>query len=423
MTNINLDYEVIVVGGGAAGMIAAWRSASLGAKTLLVEKNKTLGAKVRISGGGKCNITHSGGLEDLLKGYRKNESHFLKPSLYKFSNKDIINLLERRGVKTYERTDGKVFPISNDAKDVVEAMKSNLHNAGVDIKMNSTVEDILTVDQKITGIKVDGKIISAPAIIIATGGLSYPKTGTTGDGFKWLGKVGHTIIPLRPALAPMKIEPEYPHEWSGVAIRECMVYYSVGGQIQKGWRGDLLFTHEGISGPAVLEISRDAAEALANDTVNIVLDTQPDVSTKQLDEIIRQIFLSNPNKEIKNISKQFLPSRVVDYLLERHGLEPEKRCSVLTRDSRMKLMKIIKELVLGKVVEIDIERGEVTAGGVSLKEVDRKTMHSRIISGLYLCGEVLDIAGHIGGYNLQAAYSTGYLAGESSVLLKKNPDL
>jgi predicted Rossmann fold flavoprotein len=416
---MNSDDKVVVIGGGAAGMIAAWRSAALGAPTILLEKNNKLGIKILISGGGKCNLTHAGSITDLFQGFRKNEANFLKPSFYKFSNNDIIGLLETYGVKTFTREDGKVFPTSNSAKDVVEALKSNLIDAGVDIRFNSEVQDILIDNGKTIGVQVRGKTIHSSSIILATGGLSYPKTGTTGDGYKWAKKLGHTIIPLTPALAPMKIEPKPPTNWSGVAFRDCILSCFAVGKKKGEWRGDFLFTHEGISGPTVLELSRDVTEFFPNSEVTLVLDVLPDQKIEKLDDVVRQIVLSNPNREIKTILKNFLPNRIIDFLLEQNDIVPELRCSSLNRLNRTKLVKILKEWKLGKVTEVDIEKGEVTAGGIPLKEVNPKTMRSRIVNGLFLCGEVLDIAGRVGGYNLQAAYSTGYVAGESAALENK----
>jgi predicted Rossmann fold flavoprotein len=238
---MNSDDKVVVIGGGAAGMIAAWRSTALGATTILLEKNNKLGIKILISGGGKCNITHAGNITDLFQGFKKNEANFLRPSFYKFSNNDIIGLLETRGVKTIAREDGKVFPACNRAKDVVEALTSNLIDAGVDIRFNSEVRDILIDNGKTTGVLVHGKTIYSSSVILATGGLSYPKTGTTGDGYKWAKKLGHTIIPLTPALAPMKIEPKPPTNWSGVAFRDCILSCFADGKKKGEWRGDFLF--------------------------------------------------------------------------------------------------------------------------------------------------------------------------------------
>lgn len=416
---MNSDDKVVIIGGGAAGMIAAWRSATLGAPTILLEKNNKLGIKILISGGGKCNITHAGSIADLFQGFRKNEANFLKPSFYKFSNNEIIGLLETHGVKTFTREDGKVFPVSNSARDVVEAIKSNLIDAGVDIQFNSEVQDILIDDGKTTGVQVHGKPIHSSSIILATGGLSYPKTGTTGDGYRWAKKLGHTIVPLTPALAPMIIEPKPPTNWSGVAFRDCILSCFAGGKKKGEWRSDFLFTHEGISGPTVLELSRDVTEFFPNNEVMLVLDMLPDQNMEQLDKVIREMVSANPNREIKTILKNFLPNRIIDFLLVQNGIVPESRCSSLSRVNRTRLVKILKEWKLGKVTEVDIEKGEVTAGGVSLKEVDPKTMRSRIVNGLFLCGEVLDIAGRVGGYNLQAAYSTGYVAGDSAALENK----
>lgn len=419
------DNKIIVIGGGASGIIAAWRSASLGAPTILVEKNNKLGCKILISGGGKCNITHSGNIDTLLEGFRKNEANFLKPAFYKFSNNDIIKLLENCGLIASDRGNGKIFPVNGRASDVIKALETCLEEAGVQIRLNTDVEDILADSQSVVGVKLKDEIIYSSHIILATGGLSYAKTGTTGDGYVWAEKLGHKLVPLTAALAPMRIDPKPAVEWSGVALRDCVLSCYSGGKKKAEQRGDLLFTHEGISGPTVLELSRNVAEEILHNKVNLVADTQPDINNKKLDEIIRKNILEHPNKEIKSLVGQFLPNRIAEKLLKNKGIQPDFRCLSLDRSARMIIVKLLKEWKLGEVTYIDLDKGEVTAGGISLKEVNPKTMESQIINGLYLCGEILDVAGSIGGYNLQAAYSTGFVAGESAGLdyINKNPDL
>ncbi len=418
-----MTNKIIVIGGGASGIIAAWRSASLGVPTILIEKNSNLGSKILISGGGKCNITHSGNNDTLLKGFRKNEANFLKPAFYKFSNDDILKLLASRGLRAEDRGDGKIFPVNGRASDVVDALKSCLEAAGVQIRLNTDVEDVLTDNQSVVGVKFENEIIYSSQIILATGGLSYAKTGATGDGYVWAEKLGHKLIPLTAALAPMRIDPRPPVEWSGVSLRDCVLACYSGGKKKAERQGDLLFTHIGISGPAVLELSRNIAEEILHNKVFLVVDTQPDLDDRRLDEIIKKNILEYPNKEIKSLVSQFLPNRMVGKLLYDRRIQPETRSINLNRSARIRIVKLLKEWELGEVTYIDLDKGEVTAGGISLKEINPKTMESRIVKGLFLCGEVLDIAGSIGGYNLQAAYSTGFVAGESAALdyIKKIP--
>lgn len=401
-------------------MIAAWRAASLGVPTLLIEKNKKLGIKILISGGGKCNITHDGNIEDLLKSFQKNEALFLKPSVYKFNNRSILKLLEERGVETYTRDDGKIFPKSNDASDVIAALEWYLRNAGVEIRTDCSVQEIIFENNCVTGVKLNNEIIYSSNVILATGGVSYPQTGTTGDGFRFIEKTGHTIVPLRPALAPIKLSNKFPYGWGGVAIRDAELICLVNNRKTHSERGDFLFTHEGISGPTVLELSKYAAMELANNKVELILDTQPDKDATMLDSEIQQLIGLHPNKQIGNIAGLFLPNRLVNHFLNSINIDPEKECRKLIKEERKQLVKLIKEMFIGTIDTIDITKGEVSAGGISLKEVDPKTMQSRLVKGLYFCGEVLDIAGRIGGYNLQAAYSTGFTAGESAAINYKS---
>ncbi len=411
-------YSVIVIGGGASGIIAAWRTGEHGIPTLLIEKNNKLGIKILISGGGKCNVTHAGTIDDLLKGFRKNEARFLKPAFYKFNNQDIISLLESKGVKSNTRTDGKVFPVSNRASDVLHAL-SSLLTSDVKILFDSPVNKILINDNMVTGIEIHNEIIYCDTVILATGGMTYPQTGTTGDGINIAKSLGHSIVPITPALAPMTMQQELPGEWSGIAVRNCELSIVDNQKKEFSCIGDLLFTHKGISGPVVLEISRAAGEKIIYGPVVLVIDFIPEKTKEELENYLQNSVKINPNKIICNLIKEFLSKRMTDYLLKRIGVDPEKKLSQMTRDERRLVIALLKQWEIGKIKTIDFEAGEVTGGGISLKEVDPKTMESKLVKGLFICGEVLDIAGSIGGYNLQAAFSTGYVAGEGAALENK----
>jgi hypothetical protein len=413
---------VLVIGGGAAGIIAAWRAASLGAKVILIERNKRLGIKLLISGGGKCNITHAGTMEEVRHAFVQREARFLKPTFYKFSNDDIVSMIEERGVKTYARPNGRVFPVSGNADDVVAALVWYLFATGVEVKLNARVEKILSVNGSVSGVRVaGGRRLPESAeegdghlVILATGGASYPKTGTTGDGFEWAKALGHTIVPVRPALAPIGVAPTLPDEWRGVAIRDgCLMVFADGKKVDE-CRDDILFSHEGITGPAALEVSRSAAECAERQTVELRFDFIPTKDFEQLDAELNRAVLAQRDKMIGTILDAWLPNRIVSALLNAAGVSGEKRGHVLAKDERRRIVGILKSWRLGDVDRIDLARGEVTAGGVSLDEVDPQTMRSRKVKGLYICGEVLDIAGPVGGYNLQAALSTGYVAGETA---------
>ncbi len=415
------SHSIIVIGGGAAGMIAAWKAASSGVRVILLEKNAKLGIKLLISGGGKCNITHGGNMENLRQQFRANEARFLKHSFYQFTNADILYHLNQLGVETYERDDGRAFPTSGKAGDVVHALRRLMERAGVEIRLSTPAEEIMHDRAGACGVQTPGELISSRQIILSTGGSSYPKTGTTGDGFTWAQDLGHTIVPLRPALAPIYLDPVPSAEWQGVAIRDCILKAKSKSETIAKWRGDVLFTHQGVSGPAALEISRDAFLSLEeNQRVNIHVDVLPDVSEPLLEERIQQEVLANGARILETLVELFVPRRLAPFILASTGITGSKKCHQLQKDERRIIVRTLKDWHVGGVKEIPLERGEVTAGGINLHELDPKTMRSRIVKGLYVCGEVLDIAGPVGGYNLQAAFSTGYVAGETAAADNRN---
>ena len=412
--NRNEPLSLVVIGGGAAGMIAAWRAGSLGAKMILLEKNSKLGIKLLISGGGKCNITHGGKVEDLCKQFRSNESKFLKHSLYRFTNRDILSFIDQFGVETYEREDGRIFPTSGKAGDVVHALRRMMERENVEIRLSVPVEKIIRDDEGVCGVMTPDGIIQTRHVILAAGGASYPKTGTSGDAFPWLKELGHTIIPLRPALAPILLTPPPPSEWQGVALRDCMLKAKAAGETAAAARGDILFTHQGISGPASLEISRDTALALEDHHIDIFVDAVPDEPETRLQEHCIADIAANGGRKTETMVEQFVPQRLAGFVLASAGIDGAKKCHQLKKEERTAIVRTLKNWKIGRVKEIPLERGEVTAGGVDLREVNAKNMKSRVVKGLYICGEALDVAGPIGGYNLQAAFSTGYVAGEAA---------
>ncbi len=405
---------IIVIGGGAAGIIAAWRAASCGAKVLLLERNKKLGVKLLISGGGKCNITHAGTMEHIRAAFVQREARFLKPSFYRFSNWDIVRMIEESGVKTMTRANGRVFPENGTADDVVNALGEYLRMSGVEVRLNARATGILAKNEMVVGLRLGNETIPGSQIILATGGASYPKTGTTGDGFLWAQQMGHAIEPIRAALAPISVEPKLPEDWRGIPLRDGNVTVFADGKKIQEWRGDILFSHEGITGPAALEVSRVAAEAMERHRVELFFDFFPTKDFPTLDEELAAFVLSKRDKMIGTLIEAWLPNRIVPHLLRSIDVDENKRGHVLTKDERRRIVGVLKSWKLGTVSRIDLTRGEVTAGGVALDEVDPQTMRSRKGKGLYICGEVLDVAGPVGGYNLQAAFSTGFVAGETA---------
>jgi predicted Rossmann fold flavoprotein len=409
-----LPNQIIIVGAGGAGLIAAWKCARAGVPVTVLERNARPGIKLLISGGGKCNITHAGPMAEVQKAFLPREARFLRPSFYRFANDDVLSLLTRRGVKTFARPNGRVFPESGRAKDVVQALIDSVKDAGGTIALGTRVKSIERDGDGVAGVIADGKFIPARLVILATGGISYPKTGTTGDGIAWARALGHTIVPLRPALAPIGTDPPLPKEWRGVALREGCLSVVAEGKKLASWPDDILVSHEGISGPAALEVSRPAAEALERGRVFLEFDFLPEIEFTALDRLLNERVQQQRGKMIATVLETWLPNRLAEPLLRSAGVDPAMRGHVLTAADRKKIVHLLKSWTIGRVSAINVERGEVTAGGVSLDEVDPQSMRSRRVKGLYLCGEMLDIAGPVGGYNLQAAFSTGFVAGESA---------
>ncbi|MGO8670268.1 MAG: NAD(P)/FAD-dependent oxidoreductase [Capsulimonadaceae bacterium] len=420
--------DVIVIGGGAAGILAARRAADLNARVTLLEKNDRLGMKILISGGGKCNLTHDGSMEELRRRFRAPEALFLKPAFYRFTNMQFVDILHRRGLVSYTRPDGRVFPVEPaNAKDVMAALTRLVIESGVQVHTQAPVTGLIVdsspipdsspalARSRVTGVRLESGEIAAGRVIVCTGGSSYPATGTTGDGWRWLGALGHTIIPLSAALAPITLREARP-DWSGIALRDILLRARCGGRDISRWDGDLLYTHRGVSGPAVLGISRSVAERMAASAADVLLevDLVPTLSFEALQAAIRVAVRAHPRRTVSSLIPESLPARLADAFLASADVDGALRLSHLPAKSANRLVSTMKGWPLGTVRHVPLERGEVVAGGVSLDEVDPRTMQSRLVRGLYLCGEVLDIAGPVGGYNLQAAWSTGWVAGESA---------
>jgi hypothetical protein len=405
-------YNTIVIGGGAAGMIAAWRAASEGRRVLLLEKNRKLGIKILISGGGKCNITNGSDMQAMLKQFRPVESRFLKFAFHTFTNTQLLDLLRREGVETYVRDNGKVFPASHDAEDVVKALQRLMIRSGADVRVASPVTNITKNSDGSFSVLTQTETLQGRSVVIASGGMSYQKTGTTGDGFRWVRAFGHTIVPIRPALAPIYLSPVPPSQWQGTPIRDCAVMAVCGNTTVAEWKGDMLFTHLGISGPAALEISNGAfVEAEQGKHVTLHVDFFPEYDRDSFRKKLAADIASNINRTVLSLVEQLVPQKLAPSILLVSEIDDTTKLHQLKKEQRSALMHNLKRWCIGSVREIPLDRGEVTAGGVMLSEVDPTTMESRLVPGLFLCGELLDIAGPVGGYNLQAAFSTGYVAG------------
>lgn len=409
--NLRVDrHEVVVIGAGAAGIIAAWRAASLGARTLLIEKTNRLGTKILISGGGKCNITHDGELEQVLRAFRPNEARFIRPACYRFTNWQIVEMLTDRGLRVYTRPDGRIFPVDQTAKDVVAILRTYLEDAGVDIRLDTAVTDVLAEGDRIFGVATSLGEVACERLVLATGGSSYPNSGTTGDGWPWVRKLGHSIVKVRAALAPIYLHLDETSPRAGVALRDVVLKARRGTKEIARWRNDLLFTHRGISGPTALGISRVVTEQMEEGEVSLEVDIAPDKTFEQLTADLKAWCAANPKKQVAGFVEELVPKSLVDDLLPNAAVAVPN----FSQKDRNRLVETLKGWKLGPVRTVPLEKGECVAGGIALDEVDPQTMKSKLASNLYLCGEVLDIAGPVGGYNLQSAFATGFVAGESA---------
>jgi len=410
-----MSPDVVVVGAGAAGIIASWRAASLGAKVLLLEKTPRIGTKILISGGGKCNITHGGEIEDVLHAFRPKEARFIRPACYRFTNRDIVKMLTSRGLEVYTRPDGRIFPVDQTAKDVVAILGGYLRETGVELRLNAPASAILNDAGRVAGVRAGSEEIACDKVILSVGGSSYPGSGTTGDGYAWAKELGHSIVKVRAALAPiyLDIPAGWPAERAGIALRDVLLKAKQGKEIAR-WRGDLLLTHYGVSGPAALEVSRVVAELLADGPIWLEVDLAPDRSHEAVIEGFAAWVRQNPRKTITTYAEEFVPQRLAESLAADACGNPSAAVRSLSRKAQNRLTETIKSWRIGQVRAVPLEKGEVVAGGVSLDEVDPHSMRSLKCEGLYLCGEILDVSGPVGGYNLQAAFATGFVAGESA---------
>jgi hypothetical protein len=407
--------DILVIGGGAAGLCAAWKGASLGAEVVLLEKNPKLGIKILISGGGKCNITHGGEIDEMLRQFKPSEGRFLKHSFHSFTNTDVRRLLQENGVDTYERENGKIFPVSHKAGDVVHAFRTLLEKLHVEIRANAPVLEIQNGDSGDFAVRTVDTVVQAKTVVIAVGGNSYRKTGTTGDGYEWGKKFGHTIIPIRPALTPILLQPVPSPHWQGTPVRDCVISSESNGQTIARYHGDVLLTHFGISGPATLEVTRDTyLEFEKGNHVSVYIDFFPEDQPERVQEKVIQETRTSGAKNLLTYVEQLVPQRLAQHITDQAGLNGTKKLNQLNKQERQSLVHTLKHCSIGAVKDIPLDMGEVTAGGISLQEVNPKTMESKFQEGLFFCGEILDISGPVGGYNLQAAFSTGFVAGLSA---------
>jgi predicted Rossmann fold flavoprotein len=408
-----MKYDLAVIGGGPAGMMAAGRAGELGARVILLEKNNKLGVKLLATGGGRCNLTNKiVNQKDLISQYGE-YGKFLYKTLNKFGVDEVIDFFTKRGVPLKIEAGNRVFPISNQAVDILTALADYLRESKVTILTNSTVRQIVRLGKAIEKIVLaDGSEILAEKYIIATGGKSYPQTGSSGDGYQWVEKIGHTVIDPRPALAPIVAQEAFCKELQGISLSNVLATVYKQGRKIASQNGEIMFTGDGLSGPAVINLSKVIGQMLPEKTV-LQLDFFPQYNQFQLDEKIRLLFGEASNKLLKNCFDGLLPPRLASVIVKKAIIDPDKKLNSVTREERKKLARLLKEFTVEVRALAGFDKAMVTAGGVSLSEIDSKTMKSKIIDNLFFAGEILDLDGPTGGYNLQICWSTGYVAGES----------
>jgi len=412
-----LAKKVFVVGGGPAGMMAAIRAAQLHQDVALVEKNPTLGKKLFLSGKGRCNLTNSCDLESFLARFSGN-GQFLRDAFKKFFNQDLINFFQRRGLKLKIERQLRVFPVTDKSKSILQVLKKELEENKVKIIYKSYLRDIFMQDNAIKGVllKPQGQL-PCSKLILATGGVSYAFTGSDGEGIKLSQRLGHTVTPPRAGLVPLEIRQKYPKILEGLTLKNIRLKFSDGERHLVSEIGELLFTRVGISGPLVLTLSGEIVDWMAKSKVVYVdVDLKPGLSLEQLNGRLLREFKLNAKKTIKNTLKSLLPQRLIDLFIEITDINPAKKVSQITQPERQSLVSLFKGLRLNIIKARPIEEAMVTRGGVSLRGINPRTMESRLIKGLYFAGEMIDVDADTGGFNLQAAFSTGYLAGESAAL-------
>ena len=406
------NYDFIVIGGGPAGMMAAGCAGERGEKVILLEKTDRLGKKLLMCATGRCNVTNTAPLHVFIEAYG-NGGNFLRPALETFDNEKLRLFLLSYGAETIVESKGRVFPKSQRADSVLNALETYMHNHHVKIQTNTHVLRLKLENNRIVGVETNHEEIPGRNVLIATGGLSYPNTGSTGDGYKLASSVGHTVRPTYPAIIAFETAESWVKSLQGMPIKNANIScYQQNKKIAEHF-GEALFTHYGISGPAILDMSKRLVECLPNGPVQIHIDFKPKHATEELDDILLNQIKRHGGKAIKSCLTPLIPEKLAPILLNLCNIETQKKASQITTPERNKILKQLKGLRLTLVRHRPIEEAIVTAGGISLDEVDTRTMKSKLLEGLYFAGEVLDIDGPTGGFNLQAAFSTGYLAGSS----------
>ena len=407
------NFDVIVIGAGPAGLLAAGRAAELGGKVLVLEKMKHEGRKLLITGKGRCNITNDAPISEFIKHVYPN-GRFLRNAFSSFFSKDIIKLLEEHGVESTLERGGRYFPASNRSRDVLNALLQWVKNHKVEIRCGYRVEELLVEDNTVIGVKANGKKFLCNHVIMATGGKSYPATGSNGEGYELARRVGHSVVKARPALVSLETKGDLAQKLQGLNLKNVKATVWVNGKKRADDFGEMIFTHFGLSGPIILTLSREVVRELQDkNRVEVSIDLKPALDEQKLDTRLIRDLNEHGNKKLLNIFKLWLPSSMIPVFVELLNIDTEKECNQVSSKERKQILYLMKNLVFKISNYRSFKEAIITSGGINTKEISQKTMESKIVKSLYFAGEMIDLDAETGGYNLQIAYSTGWLAGNS----------
>ena len=413
--------KVIVIGGGPAGMMSAITSAENGNEVMIIEKMPSFGKKMLITGKGRCNITSSLYMSEFIKNTPGNGT-FLYSAFQNFTNKDIIDFLKSEGLEVKEERGNRIFPVTDKSIDVLNCFKKRIHELNIECKLNTKVEKILIKENKVLGVRTEREIIQADKVILSTGGKSYPLTGSTGDGYKMASELGHKIIKIKPSLVPLEVyEKEECKGLQGLSLKNVKIRFidiERNKTIYEDF-GEMIFTHFGISGPTILSGSahlvryKNIDELIKNKKIKLNIDLKPALTEEQLNDRILRDFKEVKNKQFKHSLDKLLPQKMIQTIINNTQINPEKRVNEITKEERRRIINNLKKFEVTIKGFRPVEEAIITSGGINVKEINPKTMESKIIKGLYFAGEIIDVDAYTGGFNLQIAYSTGYTAGKS----------
>ena len=403
--------KVVVIGGGAAGMFAALGAVDAGHHVTILEQNEKLGKKIYITGKGRCNLTNACETSEIFENIPRN-TKFLYSAIYGYDNFRVIDFFEEHGMPTKTERGNRVFPVSDHSSDVIATLQRTLKNKGVTVRLYTKAEHLEIEEGKVRGVKTsNGTTCPADAVIIATGGYSYQTTGSTGDGYRFAKESGHTIAPLSPSLVPMTVKEDYCMQMQGLSLKNVEVKIKDGKKVLFEEFGEMLFTHFGVSGPLMLSASSFCAKAIGKTLLKLSIDLKPALTEEQLDKRILREFDANHNKQFKNAVDSLFPAKLKPVMTELSGIAEEKKVNEITKEERMRFVRLIKDFKMTLTSLRSYSEAIITKGGVSVKEIHPGTMESKFVKNLYFSGEVLDLDALTGGYNLQIAWSTAYLAG------------